>query len=202
MTRKAVVISSLIALGVFAFGCSKGPAEAALKAADAAVQSAQPEAARYVPDQFTALSDSLQAAREKFDAGDYAGALAAAKDIPAKAGEVAQAAAAKKEEMTKAWSELEASLPGMVEAVKGKLEELGKARRLPKGIEKAQVEEMTASLPQLSAGWTEAMEAATAGDVPLALEKAGQLKSSLATMMQTLGLEMPAAADAPAAPAQ
>ncbi len=202
MTRKPVVIGVALLLIAFAAACSKGPAEAALKAADAAVQAAEPDASKYVPEQFTALSDSLKAARDKFDAGDYAGALADAKDIPAKAGEIAQAAAAKKEEMTKAWAELQGGLPGLVEAVQGKLAELGKARRLPKGLDKAKVEEMTGALPQLTATWTEAVDAANAGNVPAALEKAGQVKTSVMEMMQTLGIEAPAAADAAPEPGQ
>lgn len=200
MTRKIAVIGIALLVGAFAVACSKAPAEAALKAADAAVQAAQPEAQKFVPDQFKEVSDALTEARAKFDSGDYAAALAAAKDIPAKASAVADAAKAKKDEMTKSWTELENSMPAMLESVQKKVEELGKTRRLPKGLDKARLEEMTAALPTLSASWTEAMASATAGDFPDALKKAGEVKTSVEGMMTTLGLEPPAPAAAPAEP--
>jgi len=200
VTRKIAVIGIALLVGAFAVACSKAPAEAALKAADAAVQAAQPEAQKFVPDQFKEVSDALTEARAKFDSGDYAAALAAAKDIPAKASAVADAAKAKKDEMTKSWTELENSMPAMLESVQKKVEELGKTRRLPKGLDKARLEEMTAALPTLSASWTEAMASATAGDFPDALKKAGEVKTSVEGMMTTLGLEPPAPAAAPAEP--
>jgi hypothetical protein len=58
-------------VGVLAAGCAsdKGPAEAALKAAEEAITATKGEAARYVPEQAKALEAALAAAKEKFGKG-------------------------------------------------------------------------------------------------------------------------------------
>lgn len=72
--RKFLVVA-LMVLPLVAAGCSKGPAEAALKAADEAIAKVKPEAEKFVPAEFTTLTDAVAAAKAKFDAGDYAAAL-------------------------------------------------------------------------------------------------------------------------------
>ena len=63
----------------------KGPAETALKAAEAAVNTAKTEVSKYMPDQASALDAGLAAARDKFNKGDFKGALSDAQGITAKA---------------------------------------------------------------------------------------------------------------------
>ncbi len=63
-----------------------------------------------------------------------------AKDLPAKAKEMAAAAAAKKAELTKSWEEMAAGLPKMVEAIKSRVDILSKSKKLPKGMDKATFE--------------------------------------------------------------
>ena len=93
------LVCCLMILPLVVVGCSKGPAEAALKAADEAIAKAKPEAEKFVPEQFKALTDAAAAAKANFDKGDYAAVLTAAKDLPAKAAEVMTAATAKKEKI-------------------------------------------------------------------------------------------------------
>ena len=92
---KTVAFVTLAAL--VAVACGKGPAQAALTAADTAVAGARPEGEKYVPEQFKALADAAAGAKTKFDAGDYKGALDAAQGIPAQASAVVQAAGARKQ---------------------------------------------------------------------------------------------------------
>src|SRR5262245_1724158 len=75
-------------------GCAtdKGPAQAAIAAAEAAVDSTLAEASKYVPDQARSLQAGLTAAKEKFNKGDYAAAGTEAKAVADKAGQVATAA--------------------------------------------------------------------------------------------------------------
>src|SRR5574340_284213 len=85
-----------------ACNADKGPADAAIKAADQAITAAAPEAQKYIPDQLTAARDALKAAQDQFAKGDYKGALAAATELGTKAKDLVAAAAAKKDELTKA----------------------------------------------------------------------------------------------------
>ena len=184
-----------------AVACGKGPAQAALTAADTAVASARPEGEKYVPEQFKALADAAAGAKTKFDGGDYKGALEAAQGIPAQATAVEQAAAARKTELMASWKEMEGALPTMVADITKKVMELSTARKLPAGLDKAGVEAAKISLDGATAIWTEAGAAFAAGDVVTAVVKATQVKTSAEELMAKLGMA-PAAAAAPAEPAK
>lgn len=184
-----------------AVACGKGPAQAALTAADTAVASARPEGEKYVPEQFTALAAAAAGAKTKFDAGDYKGALEQAQGIPAQAIAVVQAAGAKKTELMESWKAMEGALPTMVADITKKVMELSTARRLPAGLDKAGVEAAKVSLDGATATWTEAAAAFGTGDVMTAVAKATQVKTSAEELMAKLGMA-PAAAAAPAEPAK
>ena len=74
--KNVLKLTALVLCCVALVACSqKGPAEAALTAAQTAVDGVKTEAAKYVPDQAKGLLASLTAAREAFDKGDYKVAL-------------------------------------------------------------------------------------------------------------------------------
>src|SRR5262249_25128343 len=98
----------------------KRPAETALKAAEAAVNAAKTEVSKYMPDQASALDAGLAAARDKFNKGDFKGALSDAQAVTAKANELANAVAAKKAELSKAWQEMSTLMPEAVERIKSR----------------------------------------------------------------------------------
>ena len=89
----------LMVLVVFAAACASDqkPAEEAIKAAEAAIDSAKGEAVKYIPDQVKGLEDGLKAAKDALAKKDYKAVLSAAKDLPGKAKDLAAAAAAKKD---------------------------------------------------------------------------------------------------------
>ena len=195
---KSVAFVTLAAFAAVA--CGKGPAQAALTTADAAVSSARADGAKFVPDQFKALSDSAASAKSKFDSGDYKGALEAAQGVPAQAQAVMQAAVAKKAELMDAWKGMEGSLPAMVAAIQKKIMELATAKKLPAGLDKAGLESAKTSLEGATAMWAEAGTAFGAGDIMAATAKAGQVKAAAEELMGRLGMSAaPSAATAPAA---
>ncbi len=181
--------------------CSqRGPAEAALTAAQAAVDGVKADAGKYVPDQAKALLASLTAAREAFDKGDYKAAMEMAQAIPAKAKDVAAAVAARKDELTKSWTALTASVPGMVEQVKAKVDALSAMKKLPKDMDAAKLEGAKASLADLTKSWGEASDAFKAGNLNDAVAKGTAVKAKATDAMGALGPSAaPAAAPAPAA---
>ena len=159
--KNALKITALVLCCVALVACSqKGPAEAALNTAQAAVDGVKADAAKYVPDQTKALLASMTAAREAFDKGDYKAALAAAQAIPAKAQEAATAIAAKKDELRRPGRSSRPRCPRMVEQVKAKVDALAAMKKLPKDMDKAKLEAAKASLAEIQKTTGEASEAA------------------------------------------
>jgi len=187
----------IVSLAAFvAAACGKGPAQAALTAADAAVSGARAEGEKYVPEQFQALSEAAASAKSKFDSGDYKGALETAQGIPAQAQAVVDAAAAKKTELMESWKAMESSLPAMVGDLQKKVMELATARRLPAGVDKAGVESARTAIEGATAMWAEAGTAFGSGDVMGAVAKATQVKSTVEEVMGQLGMSPAPAMDA------
>jgi len=176
--RKLLVLG-LMVLPLLVTGCSKGPAEAALKAADEAIANVAPDAQKFVPDQFKTLTDAAAEAKASFDKGDYAAALAAAKDLPAKATEVATAAAAKKETLMAEWNVLSKDMPILLADWQKKIDELIAAKKLPKTATPERVEEIKAKFAEVNATWTKATEAFNAGDIKGAIENGASVKASV-----------------------
>ena len=180
---------AFVALATFVtVACGKGPAQAALNAADAAVSSARADGEKFVPDQFQALSDSAMGAKAKFESGDYKAALEQAQAIPAAAQAVMQAAVAKKAELMDSWKSMEGSLPGMVADIQKKVMQLSSAKKLPAGLDKAGLESARTELEGATAAWAEAGAAFGAGDVMAAMTKAGQVKATAEDLMTKLGM--------------
>jgi hypothetical protein len=186
----------LIVLVLFAAACGsdKKPAEEAIKAAETAINAAKGEAAKYIPDQVKALEDGLAAAKDAFAKKDYKAALSAVKDLPGKAKDLAGAAAAKKEELTKAWSEMSGGLPKMVEAIKSRVDILSKSKKLPANLDKGKFEGVKTGLPGVTQMWEDAQKAFSGGNLADAVSKAKTLKDKAVEMMTTLGMQVPAGA--------
>jgi len=176
--RKLLVVG-LMVLPLLVAGCSKGPAEAALKAADEAIANVAPDAQKFVPDEFATLTAAAAEAKASFDKGDYAAALAAAKDLPAKATEVATAAAAKKDELMGQWNVMSKDMPILVADWQKKLDELIASKKLPKTATPERIEEVKAKMAEVSATWTKATEAFNAGDIKGALENGAAVKAAV-----------------------
>jgi hypothetical protein len=193
----ALIACVLLVTGLAACNTDKGPADLAIKADEAAIQAVADEAGKYVPEQLKAAQDALAAAKDKFTKGEYKEALAAATELGNTAKELATATAAKKDELTKAWNDLAASLPQTVASIQAKIEELGKAKKLPKGMDKAKLAQAQEGLAGITKAWDEASAVFTAGNLGEALGKASGLKEKGAEVMVLLG--MAPAAEAPAA---
>ena len=186
-----------LAVGVlFLFACAseKEPAQLAIKAAEEALNAVKGEAAKYVPDQLKSVEGALKAAKDNFEKKEYKAALESAKDLAAKAQELGAAAAAKKAELTKSWEALSAGLPKMVEAIKSRVDILSKSKKLPANLDKAKFEGAKAGLAEITKTWTDAEAAFKAGSLADALGKAKTVKDKATEIMNTLGMQPPAAA--------
>ncbi|MGP8153036.1 MAG: hypothetical protein ACLQBQ_02665 [Smithella sp.] len=198
------ILSLIIAMFVCAFfliSCSrdKDPADLAIKAAETSINAAKVEAVRFVPDQVKSLEDSLASAKEKFAKGEYKAALDEATPLDGKAKGVLAAANAKKEELTKKWTEVSQDLPKMIEDVQGKVDALSKLKRLPAKLTKDKFEEAKAGLASAKDEWTKAQESLKNKNFADAINVAGSVKDKVINIMESLGMSVPAPVVAPAA---
>jgi hypothetical protein len=176
---------------VIAAGCAsqQGKATKAIAAADSALQTVSADAQAYVPDQYKTLSDELAAARADIQAKNYADGLTKAGDVSTKVGELPAAVEAAKTRLAASWQTMSDSVPGMVKAIQTKVDELSKMRRLPAGMDKAKMDAAKASLSQLTASWTQAMDAYKNGKLADAVSMASDVKGKAGQTMSTLGMK-------------
>ncbi len=189
-----VIIALACCIGFIACSTSKAPAEAAIKAAEEAIDGVKSEASVYIPDQLKAVEDSLAAAKGSFQKGEYAQALTGAKDLAGKAKDLATAVASKKDELTKSWQDMSGGLPGMVEAIQKRVGILSKSRRLPAGVDKDKFEAAKTDLASITQTWTEATNSFNGGNLMDAVTKATTVKEKAVEIMNAIGMQPPAAA--------
>ena len=195
---KGIATLAVVSLALFATGCNKGPAQAALTVADQALAAATPEIEKYVPEELGALTGAAQTARSELEKGNYTEALKAAQALPAQIQAALAAATVKKDQMVAAWNDLSGSLPGLVQAITGKLTGLAAAKALPKGMTTDRLASAQTDLGSVTQAWSEATAAFQGGDIPKALKTAQDVKAKADALAGMLGLAVPVAA--PAAP--
>jgi len=196
MSKRSLFAIMALALCIALVACSaaKAPAEAAIKAAEEALTAVRPDAAKVIPDQLKAVEDALTAAKDNFQKGEYQQALTGARDVAAKVKDLASAAAAKKDELTKSWQDLSGGLPGMVDAISKRVQILSKSKNLPAGLDKEKFESAKATLATVTQTWSEASDAFKTGNLADAVAKAKSVKEKAVEIMHTLGMKVPEAA--------
>ena len=174
---------------------AKAPAEAALKAGEAAVAGISDEVSKLAPVQVQAAKEALSNAKALAAKQDYKSALTAAGEVTAKVKEAVAAAQAKKEEVAralaaaqKAFADATAALPGQISAIKAKLASLSKAKKLPKGITKATLAEAKKSFAALEESAAK-LKARAETDVNGALAEAGDLQRKATDLAKKIGVK-------------
>ncbi len=191
MRRELTWVAALVA-GSLAIACGKAPAQAALEAADVAIEAARPEVERYVSQEFKSLADLSRAAHDRFNEGDYKGALTQSQALPARVKAALAAAQARKEELATTWANLQANLPAMLAAATTRLGAISGKRRLPAGVDKAKVAQAKLELDAIAQTWAEPNASYQKGDVPEAVAKARTVKARIEGVMAGLLTTTPA----------
>ena len=192
---KGIAALAVVSLAIFAVGCNKGPAQDALDAADQALAAAKPQLERYAPEELGSLTGAAQAARSELGKGNYTEALKAAQALHAKIQATLAAATAKQEQQVAAWNDLSGRLPGLLQAITGKLTGLAAAEALPKGMTRDTLAAAQTDLGSVTRAWSEATAAFRGGDIPRAVKTAQDLEAKADALAGMLGLT---AAPAPA----
>ena len=186
------ILSTLVAVTLLAAGCGnaqKEATDAAISAAQGAINAAEAEAAKYVPDQLQAAQTALQSAKDALAKGDDQAALSAAQDAVSKAKDLAAAAAAKKEQWTKQWTDLSASMPKSLDEVKNRLNAYSHGAHMPAGLDKTKLGDAKTQYEQLKQTWADATTEATSGNLAEAMKKASDAKDLLAKLKELLGIK-------------
>ncbi len=197
---KTLKLALMLAPLALVTGCTdkfKEPAEAALKAADGAVEALKSEeVTQFAGGPAKAITDALAGAKAKAAAKEYEAALGVAKDIPARvkdvvgqASQAAQAAAeARKKAIEAAWQEAQKETSTALAAVNDKLAALRKAKVLPKGFDKKKLTAAATKAAAVESEWAKAAEKAKAG----AYEEATAMAKDLTARGKDLAASLPA----------
>jgi hypothetical protein len=193
----SISIGLVVVASLFLISCEsadKAPAAAAISAAQSALDAVKTEAAKYVPSQVGSVESAIASARAAYEKNDYKAALAGAQDAAAKAKDLGAASAAKKAELAKTWENVSDGLPKMTEAIQSRVDILSQSKKLPAGLDKEKFEGAKAGLASLNQSWTEASDAAKAGNMSDAIAKAQAAKAKAVEVMTALNMQVPEAA--------
>lgn len=186
-------LAALAAVLMVAACSQKDPAREAIDAAENALNAVYDDAEKYVPERYAEVKKELETARAAFAEERYADAIAAVKDVPAHAEALAKEAAAEKErriaEMSANWTRISTTLPDQLAGIGARLEELGKMRKLPEGMDKQLLEEANAALASAQSTWAEAEAAHAAGDLETAAGKAAAAEGMAQDLAARLGMQ-------------
>ena len=168
------------------------PAKQAIDGIESAVSAASADAGKYVPQQLADVQAKVADLKGAFDKKDYKAVIAGAPAVLTAAQGLAAAAASKKDEVMKAaaaeWTTLSASLPGLVAAVKSRVDVLSKSRTPPAGVDLAAAK---SALAEATEGWTKAQAASTSGNVDEAASLAKMVQEKATAAATALKLKLP-----------
>jgi hypothetical protein len=191
-SRSRLVAALLAGLVLVACANLEDPARKAVADADAALAKIGPDAQKYVPDQYTAVSEQVADMKAALDKKNYQAVLDAAPKVATSMKALADSAQAKKNEVTEAldtqWTSMAAAFPKSVAAVQAKLADLKKAKKLPKGVTKDTITNADAQVAAVQQSWTDATAAQGKGDLEGAVAKAKDADAKLTDLMNSLGM--------------
>ena len=201
MTRihrlRAYAVIATAAVALAACASKMQPAQQMISKIEAIVAAAQPESAKYVPDQLKDVQDKIANLKTAFAQKDYGAVITAAPSVLASAQGLAAAAAQKKTvvmgELNEQWSRLTANLPANVEAVQKRIEELSHNARLRKGIDLAAAK---TSLDDVNSSWATAKSDFTSGHLGQAVSAAKDVQTKLQSLAESIKVQLPQANDA------
>ncbi len=201
MTRthrlRAYAVIATAAVALAACASKMQPAQQMISKIEAVVAAAQPEAAKYVPDQLKDVQDKVANLKTAFAQQDYGSVITAAPAVLASAQGLAAAAAQKKMvvmgELNEQWSRISANLPANVAAIQKRIEELSHNARLRKGIDLAAAKK---SLDDVNSAWATAKSDFTGGHLGQAVSAVKDVQTKLQSLAQSIKFQLPQAGDA------
>ena len=198
-SRRVAIL--LLAMMTLAACSQKGPAETAIDAAETALAAVHEQAQQYIPKQYAEAKARLDEGRKAFGEERYAEAVEIVKDLPARARQLGEEAAAAREQLAAEiavdWQHLTESMPGLLAGLESRLAELGKLRRLPEGVGEEAVERAGSGLELVKGTWDQAAQAFESGNLEGAVARGLEADRLIRELMELVGMQP--AQDAPPA---
>ena len=188
-TARPMFRLTAVALALTA-ACSgaKGKAEAAITAADQAIDAIAADAGKVLPYEVEQLKSSVAVARDSLATKGYAAAAALAAEIPAKAQEVAAKVPAKRAQLTAELDTLGFALKKNLAAIQTKLDQFAKTRRLPTGVTQAKVDTVKQTVASAPQEWAAIESQVQAGELDAAYGKGTVLRLKVSQALEAVGL--------------
>ena len=181
-----------LALGIvlltLACAGARGRAESEVAAAEQALAALPPEVAKVLPEELAPLNEAVNQGRDQFAKGEYAAASASVREVPAKARVLADSLPARSAALRAALDTLSVAMPRNLAAIQAKLDTIGRASRLPRGLDEQEFQEAKDTHAAVSAEWPEVMTAVQAGELASAMTRALNLKARVSRSLMALGL--------------
>ncbi len=198
MTRnhrlRACAMIAAAAVALAACASKMQPAQQMISKIEAVVAAAQPEAAKYVPDQLKDVQDKIANLKTAFAQKDYGSVITAAPSVLASAQGLAAAAAQKKSvvmgELNEQWTRMSAHLPANVAAVQQRSEERYHNARLRKGIDLAAAKK---GLDDVNSAWATAKSDFSSGQLDQAVSAAKDVQTKLQSLAESIKFQLPQA---------
>ena len=199
--RKHSLYAGLL-VALFAVGCAnqKEPATKAVNDAETTLASLREEAGQYAASELAAADSALASMKSSLQKGDYDAVVKGAPALSTQIETLRKTTSDRRAEREAAnesarqtWATMSTEVPKMVEAIQGRLDVLGKSRKLPKNLDKAKFESARADFEQMKTTWSEATAAASAGNAVEAVSRGEAAKSKGTDVMLALGMNAAAA---------
>ena len=194
MRKTAWILALAAALLLFA-ACKdlKTPAQQALDSVTAAVNAVTDTATIYAPQELAKVQNALTGLQQAFGLKEYQKVIDQAPQLLGQVDALKGAVEARKSELGTAWSALTSGLPGVVDAIKSRVDILSQAKKLPAGMTPDMLASAQQGLADMTAAWGAATAAASADNLVDAVAKGDQVKSMAAQVMTSLGMQAPPA---------
>ncbi len=192
MNVKSVMVGVMAVALLAVAGCSqKGPATAAIAAAESALAPMKDNAAKYLPDELKSVESALAALKDSAAKGDYKTVVANAPAVNTSidtlnthvAGKIVEA-----QNATAQWSRYATDVPNMVQALQSRVDTLSAGKGLPKGMDKAAFAAVKTGLESLKTDWAAAAAAFQGGNAIDAVEQGRAAKAKGEELLKQLGM--------------
>ena len=171
-------------------GCGKNQADRAIAESEAAIQSLGPEVQEFMSADYDQVRQLQEEARQKHASKDWQGAAAAARAAKAKADSLTAQVSTRRAELESEWTALAASVPGLIQALKTRVDEVMKGvaeGKLPEGVTPEAVAAAQAGVAPMEQRWNQAMALKDGGQLVDALLIGRGVKAEAEKLIASLG---------------
>jgi hypothetical protein len=194
---RTLMIALTAAVVLAACTSQKEPAEQATASIEASLNEIRGDAQQYAAEQLQTAEASVNRLKAHLAKQDYSAVMQTAPSVraeltalqttvaDAKADAEAVAAAAQSE-----WNELSAAVPPLVDKLQARIDQLGKSRKYPKGMDKSAFDAAKAGFETLKTDWTQAGTDFASGEAASAVRKARSAKAKAEELAIQLEIEV------------